>query len=194
MDGMYKMIYKKTEKDKKIRILGEKFVIRSKHKCCLIFQNKKLSLQKELIVKGIKGEEIKIKILGLNAITDISYLFHGCKSLTGFYKVNLEKYEIKDIEEQNESNDVVEENVVDSKENLNSYEESNSNSTISREEIINGTPNPQKKTYVEDTTTTKMESDDYSLPYIEKNDSSIDNTPQETDTLKINLTNMSNLF
>ena len=130
MDAMYKMIYKKTEKDKKIRILGEKFVIRSKHKCCLIFQNKKLSLQKELIVKGIKGEEIKIKILGLNAITDISYLFHGCKSLTGFYKVNLEKYEIKDKEEQNESNDVVEENVVDSKENNQSCTEYQSDTPV----------------------------------------------------------------
>ena len=154
MDEIYKMIYTKTTKDKKIRILGEKFVIRNKHKCRLIFQNKKLLLQKELLVKGIKSEEIKLKILGLNTITDISYLFHGCKSLTSFVKLNSVKYDIKNVEEQDDNSEEVEENVVSDKENINiiDYTSSNPNSEI-RKEIIKGNENNQnfqEKTYVEE--------------------------------------------
>ena len=80
------MAYKIGKKDKKIKILGEKFVLRNKYKCHLIIRNKKAPLKKEISTKEIDNNEIKLKIIGLNTISDLTNLFHGCRNLLYFQK------------------------------------------------------------------------------------------------------------
>ena len=102
MDDIYEMTYKITKKDKKIRILGEKFVLRNKNRCHLIYQNKKYQLQKDLIIEVINIEKIKLKIIGLSSVIDFSYMFQGCRTLVSFDKYNIELKE-KKIEQEDES-------------------------------------------------------------------------------------------
>ena len=112
MNEIYKMTYKIGKKDKKIKILGEKFVSRNKYKCHLIYRNKKLPLQKEISVKEIKNYEIKLKIVGLNAISDLSNLFQGCSALLYFEKSSTQKNYYKSLKESDEEQDIIEENDI----------------------------------------------------------------------------------
>ena len=107
MNEIYKMTYKIGKKDKKIKILGEKFVSRNKYKCHLIYRNKKLPLQKE-----IKNYEIKLKIVGLNAISDLSNLFQGCSALLYFEKSSTQRNYYKSLKESDEEQDIIEENDI----------------------------------------------------------------------------------
>ena len=108
MNDIYKMTYNVFKKGKKIRILGEKFVARNKYKCHLIYRNKKMQLQKDISTKEIQNDEIKLKIIGLKSILDLSDLFQGCKTLVLFEKsLSQRKYynNIKESEEEIQGED-----------------------------------------------------------------------------------------
>ena len=103
------MIYKPNEKDKKekiknlkkerfllddekeytedvIRIFGKYFVIRNKNKCKIVYNNKKYQLKEyfDEIDNNYNPEikEIKIKLNGINNITNLSKMFYGCYHLS----------------------------------------------------------------------------------------------------------------
>ena len=69
-----------------IRILGKYFVTQNKNKCKIIYNNKKYELKEyfdEIDTNyNIEIKEIKLKLIGINNITDMQAMFDGCCHLT----------------------------------------------------------------------------------------------------------------
>ena len=76
----------KEYKEDVIRIFGKYFVKQNKNKCKIIYNNKKYELKEyfDEIDKNynIEIKEIKLKLIGINNITDMQEMFDGCCHLT----------------------------------------------------------------------------------------------------------------
>ena len=87
----YKIKYKE-----RIRLFGYKFIKENKNKCKLeangIIEELKEYYENEQI---LNNEEVEIKLIGINDITNISYMFYGCSTLIGFKDIL--KLNIKNI-------------------------------------------------------------------------------------------------
>jgi len=75
------IIYKADNKDEKIRLFGEKFVENNKNKCKLLIDNIEYELLDNFQPKNNKEGLLKIKLIGFNNLSDISYIFYYCTSL-----------------------------------------------------------------------------------------------------------------
>ena len=64
----------------KIKIFGENFVKNNKNKCKIIINGREYELEEEFIIKNEKT--IEIKLIGISKITNTSYMFSGCSSLS----------------------------------------------------------------------------------------------------------------
>ena len=74
------IIYKNIEKGNKIRIFGEKFVENNKNKCKIKYKDEIFDLKEFLDIQ--KDEDIfEIKLIGINNVTNMSYMFNECFSL-----------------------------------------------------------------------------------------------------------------
>ena len=77
------IIYKVHHYDDSIRLFGKAFIENNKNNCKI----KVNSIEKELIEfyddieTNKKEEKLEIKLIGINKITDMSYMFNQCKSL-----------------------------------------------------------------------------------------------------------------
>ena len=76
----------KEIKEDVIRILGKYFVKENKNKCKIIYKNKKYKLKEyyEEIDNDYNCEidEIKLKLVGINQITNLKEIFYGCYYLS----------------------------------------------------------------------------------------------------------------
>ena len=83
-----------------IRILDEYFIKSNKNKCKLIYKNKKYELKEyfEEIDNNYKNI-IKLKLYGINNISDLSRMFYGCYYLSSFseYQNQQNINDLKDI-------------------------------------------------------------------------------------------------
>ena len=80
----------KEYKEDVIRIFGKYFVKQNKNKCKIIYNNKKYKL-KEYFNEidnnyNPKIKEIKIKLTGINHITNMKKMFRGCIHLTSLFE------------------------------------------------------------------------------------------------------------
>ena len=66
----------------KIRIFGSNFVKNNKNICKMIIDNKKYNIKRIYNVKNYKNNILKIKLKGINNITNMSYMFYECSSLS----------------------------------------------------------------------------------------------------------------
>ena len=82
----YIMIYKIENYNKKVRILGKDFVKNNKNKGIIIYNNHKFSLQEFIIINDIK-DIIKVKMILINNISNLSYMFKDCYSLFSFDEI-----------------------------------------------------------------------------------------------------------
>ena len=74
----------KIDESKKIQIFGETFVENNKNNCKIIYNGNEYNLNAFFDTDKISMDEekiLKIKLKGINNITDMSYLFDNCKSL-----------------------------------------------------------------------------------------------------------------
>ena len=76
------IIYKIDNKDEKLRLFGKKFVENNKEKCKLLIDNKEYELMEEYNAKNYNEKILKIKLIGINSITNMSYMLECCKSLS----------------------------------------------------------------------------------------------------------------
>ena len=80
------MIYKPKENNKeKIRIFGTEFVKNNIDICKIIYNNEEYELKEyfnDIDDEYNNKDEIKIKLKGINNITDMSFMFDGCNSLS----------------------------------------------------------------------------------------------------------------
>ena len=74
------LIYKKIDNENKIRIFGKEFVENNRNKCNIIYKGKNYKLEQYFEIPN--GEDtLEIKLVGLNDVTDISYMFSNCEAL-----------------------------------------------------------------------------------------------------------------
>ena len=75
--------YKINKEDEEINIFGENFVKNNKDKCKFIYEDKEYELNSKFSLANIdKSKDIlEIKLTGIQNVTDMSYLFFGCRSL-----------------------------------------------------------------------------------------------------------------
>ena len=80
-DG-FKFDDEKEKKEEVIKILGKYFVKQNKNKCKIIYNNKKYKLKEyfdEIDINYKKNiKEIKLKLIGIDNITDMKEMFYSC--------------------------------------------------------------------------------------------------------------------
>jgi len=67
--------------NEKISLFGSDFVHNNKNICKMIIDNKEYEIVAEYKVKNYKNNILKIKLKGINNITNMSYMFDKCSSL-----------------------------------------------------------------------------------------------------------------
>ena len=75
------LIYKINEKDSKIKIFGYDFVENNKENCYILYKNENYNLCEYLTGKINLNDTLKIKLVGINNIKNISCILHKCSSL-----------------------------------------------------------------------------------------------------------------
>jgi hypothetical protein len=75
------LIYKINEKDSKIKIFGYDFVENNKENCYILYKNENYNLCEYLTGKINLNDTLKIKLVGINNIKNISFMLHKCSSL-----------------------------------------------------------------------------------------------------------------
>ena len=95
------IIYK-PNKEGKVRIFGEKFVKNNKDKCKIIYNNKEYELKEyfnDIDKEYNNKDDIKIKLKGINNITDMSRMFDYCETLSSLH--NISKWDTSKVIDMN---------------------------------------------------------------------------------------------
>ena len=89
---IYKMIYKKGNNTKNLRILGEVFMKNNRNKISLIYKNKKINIED---ISSTNEKIIKIKMILSKDIKNKSCMFKNCESLEQLSRLEID-YNIED--------------------------------------------------------------------------------------------------
>ena len=65
-----------------VKIFGKEFVKNNKNICKMIIDNKKYEITEYFNISKYNNNKLEIKLKGINNITDMSYMFDECKSLS----------------------------------------------------------------------------------------------------------------
>ena len=76
------IIYDINKEDKYVKIFGEEFVENNKNICKMIIDNKKYEITEYFNISKYNNNKLKIKLKGVNNITNMSYMFWRCSSLS----------------------------------------------------------------------------------------------------------------
>ena len=77
------IIYNIENKEEEIiRIFGYQFVENNKNICKMIIDNKIYEIKEYFIIKNYNNNKLEIKLKGISSITNMSYMFHRCRSLS----------------------------------------------------------------------------------------------------------------
>ena len=67
---------------KNMKIFGSKFVKNNKNKCKMIIDDKEYEITEKCNIENYTNNELKIKLKGIDKVTNMSYMFYGCSSLS----------------------------------------------------------------------------------------------------------------
>ena len=70
------------EKRDEIKIFRYEFVKNNKNKCKMIIDNMEYEITDKYNIKNYNNNELYIKLMGINKISDMSSMFSGCSSLS----------------------------------------------------------------------------------------------------------------
>ena len=90
-ESFINIIYNINEDDRKcgnINIFGSKFVKNNRDKCKMIIDNKEYEITEQYNIENYINNELKIKLKGINKITDMSNIFRECKSLSSLSDIS----------------------------------------------------------------------------------------------------------
>ena len=76
------LIYNIPNNEKEIQIFGDTFVENNKDLCKIVYNNKEYDLTTKFDCKDIKDNILKIKLKGINNVTDLESMFEGCSQLS----------------------------------------------------------------------------------------------------------------
>ena len=125
-DNIFHFLDNKEYSGYAIRILDKYFIKNNKNKGKLIYKNKKYELKEYFEEIDNKDKNIiKLKLYGINNISDMSRIFYGCYHLTSFSEINIQQ-------------NVIDSNDIFSEDNSSSKEEIKSNNSGLTEENISG--------------------------------------------------------
>ena len=81
---------KSYNKNSTVKLFGKKFVENNKNHCKILIENKKYELSEEFPLNNLKKvtENLEIKLVGIQNITDISYMFDNCSSLKSIKNID----------------------------------------------------------------------------------------------------------
>ena len=71
-----------TKGENYINIFGSNFVKNNKNKCKMIIDNKEYELAEKYKVKRSNNNKLKIKLKGINNVTNMNGMFYECLSLS----------------------------------------------------------------------------------------------------------------
>ena len=71
-----------------INIFGSKFVENNKNICKMIIDEKVYEVAEQYNIKDYANNELKIKLEGINNITNMSYMFNECSSLSSLSDIS----------------------------------------------------------------------------------------------------------
>ena len=91
------IIYKIKDNDRSLRIFGSEFVKNNKYNCQIIYEDKEYELNEYFDIPNNIKDELKIKLRGIDDITNMSCIFYECSSLLS----------IPDISKWNTSNVII---------------------------------------------------------------------------------------
>ena len=80
------LIYDINEDDDTINIFGSQFVKNNKKFCTMIIDGKEYELSTTFDVKNYEDNQLEIKLKGIDNVTDMSYLFYKCSTLSSLHK------------------------------------------------------------------------------------------------------------
>ena len=76
------------EKEDEINIFGHKFVENNKNKCKIIIDNKEYEIIDKYNIKSYNNNKLNIKLKGIHNITNMSYMFSRCSSLSSLTDIS----------------------------------------------------------------------------------------------------------
>ena len=76
------IIYNINKEDEEIKLFDEDFVKNNKNICKLIIDGKESDLIEEYNINNYKKDKLKIKLIGIENVTNMSYMFYNCSSLS----------------------------------------------------------------------------------------------------------------
>ena len=76
------IIYKIEKKVIEVRLFGQNFIKNNKDKCKYIYEDKEYELEENFKLSNYDKDKLEIKLKGINNITDMSYMFSWCLSLS----------------------------------------------------------------------------------------------------------------
>ena len=147
LNNCFEILYKpQTNNKEKLRIFGKYFVINNKDKCKIIYRNKENELKEffDDIDKEYNNKDlIRFKLVGINNINDISYMFHESISLLSLSlisneastqynwnsKLNNDSYKNSYLTEKSNESELYQTNSISSIENINNSESISTNNS-----------------------------------------------------------------
>ena len=77
------------ENGDEINIFGYEFVKSNKNKCKMIIDNMEYEIREKYNIKNYKYNRLNIKLKGIDKISDMSYMFSGCETLSYISNLNI---------------------------------------------------------------------------------------------------------
>ena len=82
------IIYNIKRDAKYIKIFGSKFVKNNKKICKMIINNKEYEIREKYYINNNNDDKLNIKLKGINNVTDMSYMFSRCSSLSSLSDIS----------------------------------------------------------------------------------------------------------
>ena len=82
------IIYDVNREEEYIRIFGSNFVENNKNICKIIIDKKKSEITEKYNIKNNNNNKVKIILKGIDNVTDLSYMFYGCSSLSSLPNIS----------------------------------------------------------------------------------------------------------
>ena len=85
------------EKGDEIKIFGSEFVENNKNICKMVIDNKKYEIADKYNIENYKYNRLNIKLMGIDKISDMSYMFDECSSLSSL--THISKWNTNNVED-----------------------------------------------------------------------------------------------
>ena len=87
-DLSYINIIYDINKENEIKIFGTEFVKNNKNRCKMVIDNKEYTIKSKYNITKYNKNKLEIKLKGIDSVTNLSWMFYGCKSLSSISDIS----------------------------------------------------------------------------------------------------------